>query len=56
MIEVGKWWLDLGIDGFRLDVVLYFVCEDFVDFIFVKDIVFDWFKFFNLFDNYKYLN
>lgn len=30
MIEVGKWWLDLGIDGFRLDAVSHLAREDFV--------------------------
>lgn len=56
MIEVGKWWLDLGIDGFRLDAVSHLAREDFVDSTFAKDTVLDWFKFSNLPDNHKYLN
>lgn len=56
MIEVGKWWLDLGIDGFRLDAVSHLARADFQDSNFSKDIVLDWFKFSNLPDNHKYLN
>lgn len=56
MIEVGKWWLDLGIDGFRLDAVSHLARADFKDSNFSKDIVLDWFKFSNLPDNHKYLN
>lgn len=56
MIEVGKWWLDLGIDGFRLDAVSHLARDHFIDSTFSKDIVLDWFKFSNLPDNHKYLN
>ncbi len=56
MISVGKWWLDLGIDGFRLDAVSHLSRDEFIDSTFSKDIVLDWFKFSNLPDNHKYLN
>lgn len=56
MILIGKWWLDLGIDGFRLDAVSHLSRDAFIDSTFSKDIVLDWFKFSNLPDNHKYLN
>jgi oligo-1,6-glucosidase len=56
MISIGKWWLDLGIDGFRLDAVSHLSRDEFVDSNFSKEIVLDWFKFSNLPDNHKYLN
>jgi len=56
MISIGKWWLDLGIDGFRLDAVSHLSRDEFVDSTFSNAIVLDWFKFSNLPDNHKYLN
>ena len=56
MIDIGKWWLELGIDGFRLDAVSHLARAEFIDSTFSKDTVLDWFKFSNLPDNHTYLN
>ncbi|WP_162146829.1 glycoside hydrolase family 13 protein [Acholeplasma granularum] len=56
MIDIGKWWLDLGIDGFRLDAVSHLSKAPFEDSKFSNDIVLDWFKFSNLPNNHTYLN
>lgn len=55
MIEVGKWWLDLGIDGFRIDAVSHLDKAEFVDSTYSKDIVLDWNKFSNLPKVHEYL-
>ncbi len=56
MVDVGKWWLDLGIDGFRIDAVSHLDRAPFEDSTFSKDIVLDWFKFSNLPKTHVYLN
>lgn len=56
MVEIGKWWLDLGIDGFRIDAVSHLDRAPFEDSTFSKDIVLDWFKFSNLPKTHDYLN
>lgn len=48
MISVGKWWLDLGVDGFRIDAVSHLDRAPLEDSTFAKGIVLDWFKFSNL--------
>ncbi|MBN3490342.1 alpha-glucosidase [Acholeplasma equirhinis] len=55
MIEVGKWWLDLGIDGFRIDAVSHLDRAPFKDSTFGEGIVLDWFKFSNLPKVHDYL-
>jgi|SRR5690625_580124 len=57
MIEVGKWWLDLGIDGFRLDAVSHLEKDKFIDSNYGKedDVVLDWHKFSNLPKVHNYL-
>ncbi len=56
MIEIGKWWLDLGVDGFRIDAVSHLDRAPFEDSTFSKGIVLDWFKFSNLPKVHAYLN
>ncbi|HEY8406292.1 MAG TPA: alpha-glucosidase [Acholeplasma sp.] len=55
MINVGKWWLDLGVDGFRIDAVSHLDRAPFEDSTFSKGIVLDWFKFSNLPKVHDYL-
>ncbi|CDR30801.1 Oligo-1,6-glucosidase [Acholeplasma oculi] len=55
MINVGKFWLELGVDGFRMDAVSHLERAPFIDSAFSKDIVLDWFKFSNLEGNHTYL-
>ena len=56
MIEVGQWWLDLGIDGFRVDAVSHLARAPFEDVIGSNDkYPLDWFKFSNLPKVHDYL-
>lgn len=57
MIEVGKWWLDLGIDGFRLDAVSHLKKSELVDSNYGNkdDVVLDWHKFSNKPEVHEYL-
>lgn len=55
MINVGKWWLDLGIDGFRIDAVSHLGREPFVEENKDNKIRLDWDKFSNLPVVHEYL-
>ncbi len=49
MIDVGKWWLDFGVDGFRIDAVSHLDRAPFEDVKNTKEkYPLDWFKFSNL--------
>lgn len=56
MIEVGKWWLDFGVDGFRIDAVSHLDRDEYID---VKNSTdkypLDWHKFSNLPKVHDYL-
>ena len=47
-IKIGKFWLDLGVDGFRMDAISHLEKAPFVDSTYSKDVVLDWHKFSNL--------
>jgi len=55
MIKVGKWWLDLGVDGFRIDAVSHLDRAPFEDSKNGEGIVLDWHKFSNLPRVHEYL-
>ncbi|WP_257534312.1 alpha-glucosidase [Haploplasma modicum] len=55
MINVGKWWLDLGVDGFRIDAVSHLDRAPFIDSTISNEIVLDWNKFSNLPKVHTYL-
>lgn len=57
MLEVGKWWLDLGISGFRIDAVSHLEKAPFIDSKYgdKRAVVLDWHKFSNLPKVHKYL-
>ncbi len=56
MISVGAWWLDLGVDGFRIDAVSHLDRAPFEDILNAKDkYPLDWFKFSNLPKVHDYL-
>lgn len=57
MLNVGKWWLDLGVDGFRIDAVSHLQKDDFTDSSYGKcdEVVLDWDRFSNLPNVHKYL-
>lgn len=55
MINVGKWWLDLGVDGFRIDAVSHLDRAPFEDSKNGEGIVLDWHKFSNLPKVHDYL-
>lgn len=54
MLKVGKWWLDLGVDGFRIDAVSHLERAPFED-AKGEGIVLDWHKFSNLPKVHDYL-
>ena len=56
MINVGKWWLDFGVDGFRIDAVSHLDRDDFIDIKNSDDkYPLDWKKFSNLPKVHDYL-
>lgn len=57
MLEVGKWWLDLGVDGFRIDAVSHLEKAPFIDSNYgtYEETVLDWHKFSNLPKVHQYL-
>lgn len=56
MINVGKWWLDFGVDGFRIDAVSHLDRDEFVDIKGSQDkYPLDWKKFSNLPKVHDYL-
>lgn len=57
MLNVGKWWLDLGISGFRIDAVSHLEKSEFIDSDYgdSKSTVLDWNKFSNLPKVHDYL-
>lgn len=57
MLEVGKWWLDLGVDGFRIDAVSHLQKDHLIDSDYGKsdEVVLDWNKFSNLPKVHDYL-
>ncbi|WP_197724337.1 glycoside hydrolase family 13 protein [Haploplasma axanthum] len=55
MMSVAKWWLDLGIDGFRIDAVSHLDRAPFEDSRLGSGIVLDWNKFSNLPKVHEYL-
>lgn len=56
IVEIGKWWLDLGVDGFRIDAVSHLEKAPFEDSKMGEGIVLDWFKFSNLPKVHNHLN
>src|SRR5690554_51456 len=57
MLKIGKWWLDLGVDGFRIDAVSHLEKAPLEDSNYGKatDTVLDWHKFSNLPKVHNYL-
>ncbi len=56
IVDVGKWWLDFGMDGFRIDAVSHLDRDAFVDIKNAKDkYPLDWHKFSNLPKVHDYL-
>ncbi|AUD65523.1 glucohydrolase [Tenericutes bacterium MZ-XQ] len=56
MIKVGKWWLDFGVDGFRIDAVSHLDRDEFIDVEGSTDkYPLDWHKFSNLPKVHDYL-
>lgn len=56
MIDVGKWWLDFGVDGFRIDAVSHLDRDEFIDVENSEDkYPLDWNKFSNLPKVHDYL-
>ncbi|MDY0276822.1 MAG: alpha-glucosidase [Acholeplasma sp.] len=55
MASVGKWWLNLGIDGFRIDAVSHLDRAPFEDSLLDTKTVLDWNKFSNLPRVHNYL-
>ncbi|AUD63330.1 glucohydrolase [Tenericutes bacterium MO-XQ] len=56
MISVGKWWLDFGVDGFRIDAVSHLDRDEYIDVEGSKDkYPLDWHKFSNLPKVHDYL-
>lgn len=57
MIKVGKYWLDLGVDGFRIDAISHLGRKEFVDSPLGKasDVVLDASQFSNLPEVYDYI-
>ncbi|MCD4826793.1 MAG: alpha-glucosidase [Acholeplasmataceae bacterium] len=56
IVDVGKWWLDFGMDGFRIDAVSHLDRDSFVDIKNAKDkYPLDWHKFSNLPKVHDYL-
>ncbi len=56
MIHVGKWWLDFGVDGFRIDAVSHLDRDEYIDVEGSTDkYPLDWHKFSNLPKVHDYL-
>ncbi|HHW79937.1 MAG TPA: alpha-glucosidase [Acholeplasmataceae bacterium] len=55
MINVGKWWLDFGIDGFRIDAVSHLGRAPFIEKSKEDKIELNWDKFSNLEEVHDYL-
>ena len=56
MVKMATWWLDLGIDGFRIDAASHLSRAEFIDSTRDKDkYVYDWNKFSNLPKVHDYL-